>query len=263
MRYLFNYWNQLCQRLQDRPISLFLDYDGTLVPIAKTPQQAVIGQAARSLLFSLTQIPGYKLAIISGRSAQEVKKIVGLSKITYVGNHGLEIKGPGLNYEFPLPQGYKKLIKQINSKLIANLKNIKGAIVMFKGLTLSLHYRMVENKDLPLLEDRYKQLTWPYILQKEIKGFNGKKVFEIIPPVDWNKGSASLWLLKSKKFAGGKKNFLPIYIGDDTTDEDAFRVLRRRGLTIVVGKRRNSGAEYYLRNTREVLGFLRRLLCES
>jgi trehalose 6-phosphate phosphatase len=83
----------------------------------------------------------------------------------------------------------------------------------------------------------------------------GKKVLEVCPPVNWDKGKAVLWLLHNMSFSENTP-VLPIYIGDDITDEDAFKLLKGSGLTVFVGKPKKSNAEYYIKDTNEVLSFL-------
>ena len=96
----------------------------------------------------------------------------------------------------------------------------------------------------------------PYIKHKRIKVTHGKKVLEIRPPVRWDKGSLAGYLLRIKKSKARKT--LPIYIGDDKTDESAFKVLRKKGITVFVGRpNAASNAEYYVKNTKEVFRFLR------
>ena len=94
MEYLFSHWNKLKNRLSDKSILLFFDYDGTLTPIVDYPDKAIISEEVRNLLKDLSARPRCHIGIISGRTLNDVKKMVGLESIIYVGNHGLEIEGP-------------------------------------------------------------------------------------------------------------------------------------------------------------------------
>ena len=87
----------------------------------------------------------------------------------------------------------------------------------------------------------------------------GKKVLEIRPPLAWDKGKAALWLLRKQELAYGRGNVVPVYIGDDSTDEDAFEALKGRGVTVFVGPPRLSAAQYYLKQTQEVTELMKRI----
>jgi trehalose-phosphatase len=257
MKNLFRHWDFLKKELSCKHIMLFLDYDGTLTPIVSTPEKAFISQEVKELLNELSKSPTCKLAIISGRSLGDIKALVGLKDIIYAGNHGLEIEGPKIKFESQVPPRLKSIIRNIATDIQKQLSGIKGALIEDKGLTLSIHYRLVDKKDLPAFEKIISEVTNPYTVRDKIKVNSGKKVYEIKPPVKGNKGKVILWLLARQQFISGEKNVLPIYIGDDITDEDAFKALKRKGLTVFVGEPGNSKADYYLKNTEEVTKFLR------
>jgi trehalose 6-phosphate phosphatase len=93
---------------------------------------------------------------------------------------------------------------------------------------------------------------------RELRRINGKKVYELLPDIDWNKGKAVLWLLETLELERGSA--LPIFIGDDRTDEDAFSALEKRGVGILVSEQRQAtAASYWLNNPEEVERFLREL----
>lgn len=260
MKYLFKYWNTLKQNISNRYIFLFLDYDGTLTPIVESPEKAAISPQIKALLKRLSRNTKFKLAIISGRSLKDIKKMVGLENIIYSGNHGLEIEGPKIKFKSSASPQYKTILKQIKDSLNAKLFGIKGIFIEDKGLTLSIHYRLVDKKQIPKVKTIFHEATIFYLLRNKIKIKPGKMVFEIRPPVEWDKGKVVLWLLARQKFALGERSFIPIYIGDDKTDEDVFGVLKNKGLTIFVGQPRASYAQYYLKNTEEVGEFLKKCL---
>jgi len=129
-----------------------------------------------------------------------------------------------------------------------------------KGVTLAVHYRLVRKKDIPLIKAIFQKALIFYQIKNKVKTGFGKKLLEVRPAVDWNKGKAVLWLLAKCKFFLKEKKVLPIYIGDDKTDEDAFKSLRGIGLTIFVGRPRDSYAEYFLNDTKEIYMFLNKIL---
>jgi trehalose-phosphatase len=260
MKYLFNYWKDLQDKFVNKNIMLFLDYDGTLAPIVKNPDKAFIPGGTRKLLQEFSKLSQYRLAIISGRMLKSVKNMVRLRGIIYAGNHGLEIEGPKIKFRSPVSLAYKTLLKKIKDDLQKKLAGIKGALIEDKGLTLSLHYRAVNKKDIPLVKTIFHEAVIVYLIANKIKVRSGKMVLEIRPPVNWDKGKVALWFLARERFKQQASDILPVYIGDDITDEDAFRDLRNRGLTIFVGKPKDSFAQYYLKNTRQVAKFLESIL---
>ncbi|OGW85006.1 MAG: trehalose-phosphatase [Omnitrophica bacterium RIFCSPLOWO2_01_FULL_45_10] len=257
MRYLFKHWGHLKGDLRNSRVMLFLDYDGTLAPIADTPDRAVISKEARGLLYELSNNRGCKLAVISGRSLKDIKSVVGLKNIIYSGNHGLEIDGPNLKFESVVPLGFKETIKKIKLDLVRRLAHIKGVILEDKGYTLSVHYRLVKKENIHLVKTAFHATIIYYLVGNKIKINTGKMILEVRPPIEWNKGKSVMWLLARQGFASRGNPVLPVYIGDDATDEDAFSALRKRSLTVFVGKPKKSKAKYYLKGHKDVLKFLK------
>lgn len=260
MRYLFDHWQAIKNNLVRKIVFLFLDYDGTLAPIAETPDKAAIPKETRDLLKELSEDPRRRLAIISGRSLSDIKRAIGLKNVSYAGNHGLEIESPKLKFESQVSPRLKEIIRNIYEELLLRASKIKGAILEDKGLTVSLHYRLVADRDMPGLKRIMREITEPFLARDEIKVSEGKKVFEIKPHVKWTKGNVVLWLLAQQQFALGADKLFAVYIGDDVTDEDGFRALKNKGLTIFVGKPKPSEAAYYVKNTEEVVKFMKQLL---
>jgi trehalose 6-phosphate phosphatase len=253
MRYLFSVLDKIEAALANSPVFLFLDYDGTVTPIRKKPALGRISNRTKKLLAELSKLPFCKLAIISGRTLKDVRKMVGLKGVIYSGNHGLEMQGPAIKFRSPVSKKHKNIIRRLRRRLAANLRHIKGVLIEDKGLSLSVHYRLVSAKDRPLVKAVFGQITLPYARRNQIYIKPGKMVLEAFPPVEWNKGKAVQWLLRN---AGAGKSTIPVYIGDDVADEDAFRFLKKRGLSIYVGKPGTSCARYYVKNTDEVCEFL-------
>jgi trehalose 6-phosphate phosphatase len=237
---------------------IFLDYDGTLSAIVKKPHLALLSKSRRDFLKRLNRNPNIMLVIVSGRMLKDLKKRVGLAGIYYAGNHGFEINGPKTKFVHPKARIAKPVLKIIKGKLKAALKGIKGVILEDKILTLSLHYRLVKESDLKRVKKAFRKIIGPFVHKNKIRLTYGKKVFEIRPNIKWDKGKAVLWFLK--KFAQKTQNSLPIYIGDDTTDEDAFKALRKKGITIRVGKNQGSHAQYFIKDVNQVYKLLHELL---
>ncbi|MDD5084822.1 MAG: trehalose-phosphatase [Candidatus Omnitrophica bacterium] len=260
MEHLFRALDHFSNDLTNKEVILFLDYDGTLTPIVKTPEIAVLSSEARDTLEKLSRNPKFRVAIISGRSLKDVKKLVGLKNIVYVGNHGLEIEGPAIGYKCFVPDNTRLIIREICEKLSNRLSDLKGVFTENKGLTLSVHYRLARPRDASAARKIAEEIVRPYIRKNKVKLNSGKKVVEIKPAGRHDKGKAVLWLLARPIFAREMKDFFPIYIGDDTTDEDGFKALEGRGLAVFVGRPKPSRARYYLKNARETISFLEKLL---
>ena len=176
MEYLFSHWDKLKNRLSDKSIPLFLDYDGTLTPIAETPDKALISREAKDLLNKLSKKSHCSVAIISGRSLSDIKGLVGLKDIIYAGNHGLEIEGPKIKFESQVSPRLKSIIRHIYEDVVSKLSKIKGVLIEDKGLTISVHYRLVDEKDTQEFLSIFNEITDPYIVRDKIKINFGKKV---------------------------------------------------------------------------------------
>ncbi|MFH1889014.1 MAG: trehalose-phosphatase [Candidatus Omnitrophota bacterium] len=261
MKHIFKDWDKLKKELSDKYIMLFLDYDGTLTPIADKPKDANIPLKTKSVLEGLSRRPDCKVAVISGRSLEDIKKMVGIKGIIYSGNHGLEIEGPKIKFRHSVSARYQRILQNIETKLKEKFVSVEGVFVENKVFSLSFHFRLAKEKDIPFIKDSFREATISYLLKNNIKVGLGKKVLEVRPPIEWDKGKIVLWLLARQQVSRGEEKILPLYIGDDLTDEDAFEVLKNKGLTVFVGTpTRQSHARYYLEDTKEAFELLNRIL---
>ena len=232
--------------------ALFLDYDGTLVPLRPVPGQARLTSGRREILRRLAE--RFPVAIVSGRSLDDLTSLVGLPDLLLAGNHGLEILLGGARWVHPEAARARPALETLLGNVRPALSAIPGILIEDKGLTLSVHYR---------LSPLGSGVKIGRLLRRHLAGqkkglvlIKGKKVYEIRPPGVWNKGSAALRILRIAVPAGS----LPIYIGDDRTDEDAFRALAPIGLTARVGRRRRTAAQFRLAGIGTVWSVLRGLL---
>ncbi len=244
-------------RLEGKTLIFLLDYDGTLTPIVKRPGIADLSKQRKKVLRRLAK--KFIIGIISGRKLKDIRKRVGIKGIYYVGNHGFEIHGPSTNITF----GAAKLSRQSAAAIVRELKKktkkIKGIIIEDKGITFSLHYRLANHKDYVKAKNIFSQVIKPYILRRKVRITYGKKVIEVRPNIAWDKGKACLWLIKTIKKRHVLRDIIPIYAGDDTTDEDAFGVLRKKGITILVGSRKTK-AEFTVKNVYQIYKFLEKFV---
>jgi trehalose-phosphatase len=264
MEYLMDAWPKILEQIQKASHVLFLaDFDGTLTPIAERPELADLSEGMRNLLRALTRQGHLTVGIISGRALTDLKEKVEVEGIIYAGNHGFEIEGPGLNFVNPIVEEVKPLFRIIRQILVLTLGSIKGVFVEDKGITLSVHYRQVADDR---TED-VKRLVHRAVNGQKSSGLfkvtAGKKVYEVRPSVDWDKGKAIRLLMKKYGRGGRNSGLLPIYLGDDLTDEDGFQMIEKygNGITVHVGdSKTKSKARYYLKSPNEVQNFLVKLL---
>jgi len=263
MQYLFDSWPELSADIKAAPHLLLLsDYDGTLTPIVGRPEEAVLSPGVREKLRALARKPSASVGIISGRSLSELKGMVAIEGIYYAGNHGLEIAGPGLKYVHPQAEAARATMQKLAAQLAEALENIDGVIIQEKGLSVSVHYRLAKPENEDAVTSAVKRVTAPHVDKGEIRVYPMKKVWEIRPPVNWDKGKAVEFIGSEIKANFKLPRLLTIYLGDDTTDEDAFKVLcRPEGWSIFVGEANpSSSADYFLSSTAEVGEFLSRLI---
>ena len=263
MEHLFKSWSEFSAGCDAAPhILLLSDYDGTLTPIVGRPEEALLSQDVRDKLSTLALKPTCTVGIISGRSLTEIKSMAAIEGIYYAGNHGLEIEGPGLTYVNQETKEAEAVMKDLVGQLTAALGNIDGIIIQDKGLSVSVHYRLVKPENEDTVAETVHRLTAPLCDEGKIRVFSGKKVWEVRPPIDWDKGKAVESITREIKTLLKLEEVLTIYLGDDTTDEDAFKVIHRPGgwSIFVGGENPASVAEYFLNSTIEVEEFLSRLI---
>lgn len=246
-----NHIAQIKEVIRDKNVAFFLDYDGTLTPIVAKPELAVLDQDTRTCLQQLSQ--QYFVAVISGRALNDVRNLVAINTIYYAGNHGLEVAGPhSYQIKHELKPDFINLLNTVYQELVTKLHNIKNVIIENKLYSLSIHYRLVESHYIKQIEKTIDAIISQH--PKLIKR-HGKKVFEIRPRLAWNKGKVIFYLMQQLHMS--LDTIMPIYIGDDVTDEDAFRALKNKGISILVARHfRETAADYNLIDTQEVKTFL-------
>lgn len=247
MRNFFECQEEIKKEISQKEVILFLDYDGTLTPIVDTPDLAVISEEMRKVVQDISEI--LTVSIVSGRATDDVRGKVKIDGIFYAGSHGFEIVDP--KGEVTINSQAQKIrgtIDEVHKKLSERLKGVPGALVENVKYTISSHYRLVSDQDFPKVAQAVEKILEEY---PGLRKTSGKKVFEIRPKIDWDKGKAVEWILEYLNFDADKD--FPIYIGDDTTDEDAFRALKEKGFGILVAPAtKPSEAKYIIKDTAEV-----------
>ena len=255
----------IVERANGRKLAVFLDYDGTLTPIVARPELAILSDEVRVTIRTLAEC--CVVVIISGRDRQDVERLVGLDSLIYAGSHGFDIAGPnGLQIKHEEGARFIPSIDAVEEGLHAALDSIHGIIIERKKMSVAVHYRLVADKDLTMVQDAGSTVLRDH---PELRKTEGKKVYELQPGIDWNKGKAVGWILKALDFdPRGPRETLgmaldletdvfSLFLGDDLTDEDAFTFLQDSGIGIVVGEgSRSTAATYRLDDPDHVNTFL-------
>jgi trehalose 6-phosphate phosphatase len=250
--------DQLDRRLAGRRPAVFLDYDGTLTPIVDRPEDAIISESMRDAIRGLAE--RCTVVIVSGRDRRVVQELMGIDDLIVAGSHGFDIWSPaGGAIEREEGAGIEGLLDEVKERLHREMEPIRGALVEPKKASVAAHYRLVAEEERP----RVKEVVDAVLAEHpdELKVTPGKMVYEIQPKIEWDKGKAVLYLLDALDL--DRENVVPIYVGDDITDEDAFEALKGRGVGIFVGRAddpevagRTTSADYVLNTTQEVERFL-------
>lgn len=269
-------FDDVIKHAHKKQVVVFLDYDGTLSPIVEDPERAFMSTEMRASVKDLASY--FPTAVISGRSRPKVFEFVQLAELYYAGSHGMDIMGPAKSSDgfrvkgtktrdkkgnevvlFQPASEYLPLINEVFTALIETTKLIKGAKVEHNKFCVTVHFRRVKEEHWEALAERVGNVLKDY---PSLNMTHGRKVLEVRPSISWDKGKAVDFLLKSLGFKDTNDVF-PLYLGDDKTDEDAFRTINgsKHGCSILVSSvPKSTEAKLSLQDPSEVMLFLRRLV---
>jgi trehalose 6-phosphate phosphatase len=249
--------DELTRHFAGRPPAVFLDYDGTLTPIVERPEDAVISESMRAAVRGLAQ--RCPVCVVSGRDRRVVQDLMGVEDLIVAGSHGFDIWSPTEGTLEHEAGGFEELIERVMERVRAEADVIEGLLVEPKKASVALHYRLVADADRPAIKPIVDRVLAEH--PGELKVTPGKMVYEIQPNVEWDKGKAVLYLLEALGL--DSDDVAPLYLGDDITDEDAFRALSGKGIGIFVGQAddpevggRDTSAAFVLDSIEEVERFL-------
>lgn len=245
VHHALTHWAAIETRLRKAPhVALFLDFDGTLTRLRRRAEDVHLAEPVRKLLARLNRRDRLTVHIVSGRRLADVRARVGVPGITYLGGHGWERKGNRLS------EGSRRALASAKKEIAAAIASWPGVRLEDKSFSFAVHYRgaraAVARRLRPVVEEAVAS-------RRQLRVLRGKKVFEILPREMKGKGVAVGKLLRALP-----PGTLPVFVGDDVTDEAAFRALPQ-GLTVRVGSPRGTAAQYYLRTPAEVRRFLERI----
>lgn len=254
--HLWQAWPKLTRRLAAaKHIFLFSDFDGTLAPIVQHPRLARLSRARRNALRALSQSSRVTLGIVSGRGLAELRRLVGLEGLCYVGSHGLEWQLPQGRPGCQATAAERRSIEEVAEKLRRGLAGIPGVVLEQKPVSLAVHYRNARVAAARRSLAQVAQVLRGYGAQLQV--LRGKKVVELLPAGALSKGRAVQRLLV--RLRPSRRRSLAIYMGDDMTDESVFAILRKSDVGIFVGRSRQTRARFYLNSPAQVSKFLDRL----
>ncbi len=248
-------------KLTGRRPAVFLDYDGVLTPIVDRPEDAVMSDGMREVVQALAQ--RCSVCVVSGRDRPVVQQLMGVDNLVVAGSHGFDIWSPQEGtIAHDAATGFEDLISEIRDRLGAEVESIPGVVVEPKRASVAVHYRLADPEHHAKVAAVVDELLAEY--SGRLKVTPGKMVYELQPKIDWHKGKAVLHLLQILDLDAD--DVVPLYLGDDVTDEDAFRALAGRGVGIIVGHpddpevaNRPTAADFVLESTIEVEQFLNTL----
>jgi trehalose 6-phosphate phosphatase len=245
--HLFDCWRFVSKRIRAaQGIRLFLDFDGTLVPYCDRPEDVELSAACRRILARLSRHRCVHVAIVSGRRNAALRKYVPVPHIQFWGLFGWEKRGRP-----PLPRKTRKVLRGLRPAFASLPASFPGIRVEDKRISFAVHFRGASPKT-----TRDVQI-WIRGLLKRIRPdfqvIQSNYACEIAPRQVQGKGAAIRELIRTLRYP-----FLPIYVGDDSTDEPAFSALRR-GITVCVAPVSRTNAHFQLGDHQEVCAFLERL----
>lgn len=247
-------FNKIVEKIGSKEPVLFLDYDGTLTPIVSEPDDAILSEETKETLSNLSEV--IQVAIISGRDRKDIQSRIDIENLIYAGSHGFDIKGPkGISMQYEPGKKALPQLDEIEKEMEHKLKDIKGAQVERKKYAIAVHYRNVDSKAVEKVKGFVEEAVKAY---DKLRIGTGKMILEVKPDLDWNKGRALDKLMEELKLSG--ENHMPIFIGDDLTDEDALIAIRENGVGIIVGSHEEkTAASYRLDDSSAVVKFLNQI----
>ena len=248
------HFQDISRNFHDKSAVVFLDYDGTLTPIVDRPDLAILSEHTRETLRQLAK--HCTVGVISGRDRQNVQQLVNVDSLIYAGSHGFDISGPKfLNMHHQMGAPFLPVLDQVEASLHEQLDSIVGILIERKKYSVAVHYRLVGSQDLEAVRTTIEAVVSQH---PDIRTIHGKKLYDLQPRIDWDKGKALFWLMQALNIS--PEQAIPFFLGDDLTDEDAFRTLQDGGIGIIVeDTARFTYATYRLNNPQEVDQFLRNL----
>ena len=245
--YLFDRWPSLVERIRRaRRVRAFFDFDGTLAPIRHEPDSVVVGRTTRRAIDRLAAHAGVRVVVVSGRRREALVRHIGLPRVTYWGMYGWE-RGPRPR----LSHRARRDLSRARASVTEGVSDVTGVRIEDKTFGFSIHARGATDGAAALARERLGRALQPFAARLHV--LEGTRVWDVVPARIRGKGEAI-----RQAVARLREPWLPIYVGDDLTDEPAFDALAS-GVTVRVGRQRPTSARYWLASPGEVRRFIERL----
>jgi trehalose 6-phosphate phosphatase len=250
--------DRFAERRGGRSPAVFTDYDGVLTPIVERPEDALISDSMRQVLRDLAR--RCPVCVVSGRDRAVVQELMGIDDLVVAGSHGFDIWSPEAGtVEHQAGSGQQGLIEQVTAEVRQAVGGLPGVAIEPKKISVAAHYRLADEGGRAQVREAVERLLAEH--PDELKMTPGKMVYELQPKLDWDKGRAVLYLIDALGL--DRDEVIPLYFGDDITDERAFEALAGRGIGIFVGSHddpelggRATAADFVLGSVDEVERFL-------
>lgn len=218
------WWPSIADAVEDEHVAVLLDFDGTISEIVPDPDAAIPIEGVRATLAALAaRCP---VAVISGRGLEDLRTRVGVEGIWYAGSHGFELVAPdGTEHVHEGGPKAERALVQAAAELAERLSRIPGVLIEPKRFAVAVHHRKVAADAVATVVATVHDIA----RGQGLRVTAGRKVTELRPDVDWDKGRALHWVLD---LVG--RPVMPVYLGDDLTDEDAFDAIQVTGMPLVV-----------------------------
>jgi trehalose-phosphatase len=221
------------RRARGKHLLLLLDFDGTLCEFEADPQAVELPPSRRTILQQLRSRA--TVGIVSGRRLEDVRARCAIDGIIVAGLHGLEIDGLGERYEHPDLRKAGAAVAEVAASLREAAAGLPGTLVEDKGPSVALHFREADGDAQRTAVAAFAAAAGPHVDSGQLRVMRGSYVLELLPNIDWNKGSAVRWITDRIRYREG--DMFAVYIGDDVTDQDAFAAVEAEGLPIAASDR--------------------------
>jgi trehalose-phosphatase len=236
---------------------VLLDYDGALTEFTARPWQATLPAVTRCQLDSLAELPRVTVGVISGRELRELEGMVGLPKLYYAGSDGLELDYHGSTVRHPLVEQGRQLVSEVAEALERALHDFPAVWLERKRFGLAVHFRDIDRQLIAVLRSRIDQELTPW--QSRLHILTGEQVIEIVPALGWDRGTAVEFVIERLR----PERAMALFVGDEASDQEAMCCESvRGGISIGVGRKEPTIAQFELHDTGEVLDLLHELCVE-
>ena len=237
------------------------DFDGTLADFHENPVMPWPTRETQRLLARLVERDDLSFGVVSGRRLEDVRaRTVLTNRAYFAGLHGLEIAIDNVRWSHPQLSPARAAVRRLAFALHQMPGHPAGLFIEDKDASVAVHLRRVRPPDREAAEALLDRMVRPFLEAGTVRRLRGELVVEFLPNVDWDKGDATRWIACDAASRFGQPAFV-VFVGDDQTDEDAFRAIEQ-GFGVLVG-RRTSAARFQLDNTREVTALLAWLAGET